>query len=128
MVFYYLGGITFFVLRSFMWLAHKPVHITTPIGRGEPDPVQACIVGGPRSLVINGLQYFPKKEPTQCLSLEIPKCLSLETKIEELMLLCHINLCIIEVETVLISIQSQKHFVLKFNWLSKFGTSIKWCL
>ena len=66
MVFYYLGGNHIFALRSFMWLAHKPVHIRTPIGRGEPDLVQPSILGGPRSLVINGLGYFPKKEPTPC--------------------------------------------------------------
>ena len=47
-----------------MWLAHKPVHITTLIGHGESDPVQPSILGGPGSLVINGLGYFPKKEPT----------------------------------------------------------------
>ena len=32
-----------------------------PIGCGELDPVQPSILGGPRSLVINGLRYFPKK-------------------------------------------------------------------
>ena len=64
MVFYYLGGNHIFDLRSFMWLAHKPVHITTPTGCGEPDPVQPSILRGLRSLVINGLGYFPKKEPT----------------------------------------------------------------
>ena len=38
-----------------------------PIGHEEPDPVQPSILGGPRSLVINGLGYLPKKkkkEPT----------------------------------------------------------------
>ena len=64
MVFYYLGGNHILDLRSFMWLAHKPVHITTPIGCGESDPVQPSILRGPGSLVINGLGYFPKKEPT----------------------------------------------------------------
>ena len=34
---------------------------TTTIGHKEPDPVQPSILGGPRSLVINGLRYFPKK-------------------------------------------------------------------
>ena len=48
-----------------MKLAHKPVHMMTPIGCGEPDPVQPSILGGPRSLVINGLGYFPEKEPPQ---------------------------------------------------------------
>ena len=44
-----------------MWLAHKLVHITTPIGHEEPDPVQPSIPRGPRSFVINGLGYLPKK-------------------------------------------------------------------
>ena len=44
-----------------MWLAHKPIHIMTPIGRGELDLVQPSIPGGPRYLVINGLRYLPKK-------------------------------------------------------------------
>ena len=47
-----------------MWLAHKPVYIMTPIGCGEPDLVQSSILRGPGSLVINGLGYFLKKEPT----------------------------------------------------------------
>ena len=68
MVFYYLGGNRFFSLRSFMWLVHKLVHITTPIGHGELDLVQQFTLGGPRSLVINGFGYFPKKEPTLLLT------------------------------------------------------------
>ena len=51
-----------------MWLAHKPVHIMTPISYREPYLVQPSILGGPRSLVINGLGYFPKKEPTHVFS------------------------------------------------------------
>ena len=43
MIFYCLGGNHMFALRSSMWLAHKPVHITTLIGCGEPDPVQPTI-------------------------------------------------------------------------------------
>ena len=61
MVFYYLGGNQIFALRSFMWLAHKPVHITTPIGHEEPDLVKPSILRGPGSLVINRLGYFQKK-------------------------------------------------------------------
>ena len=33
-----------------------------PIGRRESDLVQPSILRCPRSLVINGLGYFPKKE------------------------------------------------------------------
>ena len=44
-----------------MWFAYKPVNITTPIGRGKLNSVQPSILGGPRSLVINGIQHFPRK-------------------------------------------------------------------
>ena len=61
MVFYYLGGNRIFALRSSMWLAHKLFLITTPVGCGEPDPVQPFILGGPGFFAINGSGYLPKK-------------------------------------------------------------------
>ena len=52
-----------------MWLTQKPIHITTPIGHEELDPVhptsnQTPILEGPGSFVIIGLGYHPKQEPT----------------------------------------------------------------
>ena len=43
-----------------MWLTQKPIHITTPIGHEELDPVhptsnQTPILEGPGSFVIIGL-------------------------------------------------------------------------
>ena len=61
MVFYYLGGNRFFSLRSFMWLVYKLVHITTPIGHEELDPIQQFTLGGPRSLVIEWTWVLSKK-------------------------------------------------------------------
>ena len=74
MIFYCLGENHIFVLWSSMWLVQKPVHITTPIGRGELDLVhptsnQTPILEGPRSFVIIGPGYHLKKENDILLSL-----------------------------------------------------------
>ena len=50
-----------------MTCARKLVHITTPIGCEEPDPVQPSILGGLRSLIINGLPSKKKKKRTHTL-------------------------------------------------------------
>ena len=63
MVFYYLGGNHILDLRSFMWLAHKPVHITTLIGCGESDPVQPSILKGQDPLSSMDLDTFQKRNP-----------------------------------------------------------------
>ena len=60
MIFYCLGENRIFVLWSSMWLTQKPIHITTPIGHEELDPVhptsnQTPILEGLGSFVIIGL-------------------------------------------------------------------------
>ena len=66
MIFYDLGGITFFALRSFMWLVHNLVCNQPHLGVVNQVQSTKQQVKGPGSLFLLGPGYCPKKGPTHC--------------------------------------------------------------
>ena len=65
MVLYYLRGITFFALRSFMWLAHNLVCNQPHLAKVNWAQSTKQQVTGLESLFLLGPGYCPKKGPIQ---------------------------------------------------------------